>query len=450
VKREITNVAASVHRRLLNATHLRGGDFNLTLQRYGAERFLYRLGASPHRDRFVLKGAMLLVLWEGFLARPTRDLDLAGYWDNDGASLLDAFREICTVPSPGDGLAFHSDSIKIEPVREASKYHGFRLRLSIGLGSAVIALQVDVGFGDAIVPPTLDVVYPVLLDADPPQVRAYPREAVVAEKLHAMVTHGVLTSRFKDFLDIETLSRRFSFGGSTLAASITATFARRDTGFSGWPPALAAPFYSDPTLSDGWNRYLKRSRIANGSTRLRADRRARDHVPGAARPRAFERPGVQTNVAARRTLAMTRPRYKAYPAYKDSGIEWLGKIPAHWALKRLKFTSDLNPLPPAVRRLPQDAEVSFVPMEAVGAYGGLDLSRTRTLADVGSGHTYFADGDVVVAKITPCFENGKGALAAALANGVAYGTTELHVLRAGRAIDRAYLVGPLTAHTCST
>jgi len=132
-------------------------------------------------------------------------------------------------------------------------------------------------------------------------------------------------------------------------------------------------------------------------------------------------------------------RFKRYPAYKDSGVEWLGEIPAHWDVKRLKFSVELNPSALKEHKLSEDSEVSFVPMEAVGEYGGLDLSRTKRLADVRSGYTYFADGDVVIAKITPCFENGKGALAAGLTNGVAFGTTELHVLRALDAVDRRYL-----------
>jgi type I restriction enzyme, S subunit len=127
---------------------------------------------------------------------------------------------------------------------------------------------------------------------------------------------------------------------------------------------------------------------------------------------------------------MIPPRYKPYPAYKDSGIEWLGRIPKHWEVKRLKFAAELNPSPLEIRRLPRNAEISFVPMEAVGEYGGLDLTRTKAIANVDSGLTYFRDGDVIVAKITPCFENGKGALAGGLTGGAAFGTTELHVLRA--------------------
>ncbi len=132
-------------------------------------------------------------------------------------------------------------------------------------------------------------------------------------------------------------------------------------------------------------------------------------------------------------------RFKPYPAYKDSGVEWLGEIPAHWEAKWLKFAAVLNPSASETRPPPPTTEVSFVPMEAVGEYGGLDLSRTRALADAETGYTYFRDGDVVVAKITPCFENGKGARATGLTNGVAFGTTELHLLRATPALDGTFL-----------
>ena len=137
-------------------------------------------------------------------------------------------------------------------------------------------------------------------------------------------------------------------------------------------------------------------------------------------------------------MATLTAKYKPYPAYKPSGIEWLGEIPKHWEIKRLKYVADLNPRASEGRKLDSATEVSFVPMESVGEYGGLDLSLTKELADVGDGYTYFADGDVLVAKITPCFENGKGSLAEGLVNGVAFGTTELHVLRCGPELDRGF------------
>ena len=131
-------------------------------------------------------------------------------------------------------------------------------------------------------------------------------------------------------------------------------------------------------------------------------------------------------------------KYHAYPDYKPSGVEWLGEVPAHWEVRRLKYVAALNPSASAVRKLAPDIEVSFVPMEAVGEYGGLDLSLTKELSDVVDGYTYFSNGDVVVAKITPCFENGKGSLASELANGIAFGTTELHVMRCHPELDKRF------------
>jgi len=121
--------------------------------------------------------------------------------------------------------------------------------------------------------------------------------------------------------------------------------------------------------------------------------------------------------------------FPRYPEYKDSGVEWLGEVPAHWKVRRLRFAAALNPSKSEVRGMPGDTEVSFLPMEAVGENGSLDLEQTRALGDVLNGYTYFKEGDVTLAKITPCFENGKGAIMRGLCNGVGLGTTELTVVR---------------------
>jgi len=132
-------------------------------------------------------------------------------------------------------------------------------------------------------------------------------------------------------------------------------------------------------------------------------------------------------------------KFPAYPKYKPSGVEWLGDVPEHWEVKRGRFVMQVNPCRGNAAELDPDDEVSFVPMEAVGVLGGLNLEQTKSISEIGPGYTEFQNGDVVVAKITPCFENGKGALAADLINGVAFGTTELHVLRAASALDSRFL-----------
>ena len=262
--RPVTNFAASARARLLDLTRRRHGNFQFTLQRYVAERFLYRLGASALRDRFVLKGAMLFVHWDSMIFRPTKDLDLAGYWENDAVSLKSAFHEICSIPCLRDGLEFDLDTTTIEPIRDGAEYHGFRIRVNALLAGALIPFQLDVGFGDAVVPEPVEIVYPTLLDAEPPRVRAYPREAAIAEKLHAMVSLAGANTRYKDFYDIHLLSVRFAFEGATIAAAISATFSRRRSAtLSPWPVALTPAFYSEASRADQWRRYLSRSRLAD-------------------------------------------------------------------------------------------------------------------------------------------------------------------------------------------
>lgn len=129
---------------------------------------------------------------------------------------------------------------------------------------------------------------------------------------------------------------------------------------------------------------------------------------------------------------------RAESEVKSTGLDYLPKIPSHWKILRLRFAAEINPSASEIQ-LPADALVSFVPMEAVGEYGGLTLDREKPLDEISQGYTYFRDQDVVVAKITPCFENGKGALADNLINGVAFGTTELHVLRARNEIYPPFL-----------
>ncbi len=148
------------------------------------------------------------------------------------------------------------------------------------------------------------------------------------------------------------------------------------------------------------------------------------------------------------TPATTQPvgKWKPYLTYKDSGIEWLGEIPAHWEVKRLKFNCNINPRP-GLQNFPDDLEASFLPMECIGEDGSLLLDRTRTVEQVRQGYTNFQDNDVIVAKITPCFENGKGALCEGLLNGIGFGTTELHVLRANRESQPKYIYYLTKSHS---
>ena len=135
-----------------------------------------------------------------------------------------------------------------------------------------------------------------------------------------------------------------------------------------------------------------------------------------------------------------RRRFPRYPTYRESDSKWLLDIPAHWGIRRLRFVAAINPTKSEIAGLLADDLVSFVPMEAVNEFGGVQLDQTRPLETVTQGYTYFRNGDIVIAKITPCFENGKGSIADQLVNGIGFGTTELHVVRPiPSKLDRQYL-----------
>lgn len=163
------------------------------------ERFLYRLSRSAYAERFVLKGALLLLVWLGETLRPTRDADLLGFGELSDDTLRDIFREVCTVEVEPDAVSLLPDTVEVQAIREEDAYGGRRITLQGRLGTARLRVQVDIGVGDVVNPEPQWLEYPSLLGLPRPRLRAYPREALVAEKLHAMVVLGMRNSRMKDF-----------------------------------------------------------------------------------------------------------------------------------------------------------------------------------------------------------------------------------------------------------
>jgi predicted nucleotidyltransferase component of viral defense system len=257
------NLPASVRQRLLNLARQRGEDFNFILTLYGLERLLYRLGKSPYRKDFVLKGAMLLRAWSVSAHRPTRDLDLLGRGERTLARQETIFADPWRLPVEEDGLSLEPESIRSEEIREAQEYGGIRVTMTARLGNARIPIQVDIGFGDAVTPGVAEVAYPTLLDGAPPLLLAYPPETVVAEKLQAVVALGAANTRMKDFYDLWILARGFSFSGDSLARAIAATFSRRGTPIPNEAPVGLAPeFYADPGKQRQWGAFLGRTGLA--------------------------------------------------------------------------------------------------------------------------------------------------------------------------------------------
>lgn len=204
---------------------------------------------------------MLFWLWEELPYRPTRDLDLLGYGPDDAERLRTVFTALCAVDVPADGLVFDPSTISIKAIREESRYHGQRVKLLGFLERTRLSVQVDVGFGDAVVPTPDEVVFPSLLGHPAAQLRAYRRETVVAEKLHALVEHGLATSRIKDLVDLWHLAQHASFAGAELVAAIAATFQRRGTALPLEPPALTTAFSDSPVQQQLWQSFLARSEM---------------------------------------------------------------------------------------------------------------------------------------------------------------------------------------------
>jgi hypothetical protein len=176
-----TNLAASVSARLLNQTRKTGADYQNLLTSYCLERFLYRLSVSDRRDRFVLKGAMLLRLWSDQPYRATRDLDLLRRGDGAFESIRDDLEAIVATPVTDDAVTFDAHGIKIDAIRAEDEYAGARVTLPASSGTARITLQIDMGIGDGVWPPPQLCPYPTLLDLPAPEILAYPKEAVIAK-----------------------------------------------------------------------------------------------------------------------------------------------------------------------------------------------------------------------------------------------------------------------------
>ena len=256
------NLSASVLARLLKLAKQRGDNYNLLLNRFALERLLCRIAASPHADRFLLKGALLFSLWYDESHRPTRDADLLGFGPDDADSVVATFRDIADIEL-NDGIVFDPKTVRADAIREGNRYGGLRVKLAGRLGNVRCALQIDVGFGDAVTPKPVSVVFPVILDdLAAPRLRVYPVYTVIAEKFHAMTVLGSANSRMKDFYDIAVIAQRTELDGATLAKAIAATFSRRNTPLPGQPPvALTRDFSEDATKQLRWQAFLNKGRL---------------------------------------------------------------------------------------------------------------------------------------------------------------------------------------------
>lgn len=229
MKKSVKNMSVSVHDRLLAQSRLDKRPFQELLQYFAMERFLYRWSKSPHATQFVLKGALMLRIWKVSEIRPTMDIDMLGKMRNEETVILEMIKSIISTKVDPDGLEFDPDSVTATRITEDAEYEGLRIGFTGCLGTAIINMQVDIGFGDIIYPAPQPMELPAMLNFPSGRLLCYSRESTIAEKFEAAVSLGNANSRMKDFYDIWVLSRQFDFNGETLGEAVRLTFHKRGT-----------------------------------------------------------------------------------------------------------------------------------------------------------------------------------------------------------------------------
>lgn len=251
------NIAASVKQRLLNISREQGRGFDLLLVRFALERLLLRLSKSQFRDRFILKGGMLVTQWFAHDNRETRDIDFLGFGSDQPEAVRSIFGEIMQIKCD-DGLMFDIDAITAIPIREAMEYGGIRLRTAAYLEKTRIPIVLDIGFGDALADPGQTIDYPSILGMDRPNIRSYPPASVIAEKFQAVVALGLVNGRMKDFYDLWAVPKALEIEATALDAAIATTFERRGTPVPTERPAgLSEAMAQDPTAQQRWRAYVE-------------------------------------------------------------------------------------------------------------------------------------------------------------------------------------------------
>lgn len=257
----IRNIAASVRNRLLNLARGAGKPYNEILIQYALERFLFRLSKSPFNHEFLLKGGLLLMARGLPQARPTRDIDLLGLSANEPDAIPRIFQTIGESAFQ-DGVIFDFTQMSYETLTAESEYPGIRLRFQGRIGSATVPMQIDIGFGDIVVPDPTEITFPTLLETEPPVILGYAPETVIAEKFEAALDLAYLNSRMKDYYDIWFLSKTRAFVGQILQEATVSTCRRRKTEVRSDAEMFRDEFMVKPDKQSQWMAFLRKSALS--------------------------------------------------------------------------------------------------------------------------------------------------------------------------------------------
>lgn len=257
------NYAASVRAKLTVVANRENVRFQQIVMRFLHERLLYRLAQSRFSENFCLKGGTLFYAMEGLTARPTKDLDLLGRKiSNTPEHLGTVFQEICEIVCEADGVVFEKDKIEVSEIVKEGDYRGTRILLSVQLGQIREKIQVDIGFGDKIVPRPVHMIFPVILDLPAPELLCYSIESVIAEKFHAMIALSEINSRMKDFYDLSRLLQPGRYDPETLKSAVKETFQTRQTKYPVAHPLFTIDFGENAKRQQQWKVFLQKSKLS--------------------------------------------------------------------------------------------------------------------------------------------------------------------------------------------
>ena len=258
--RKVKNITASVRARLLAIAKASNRDFNAVLLQYFQERFLYRLSLSPHKSRYILKGALLFLSYGMPRSRPTRDIDPLGTDSGYIRQELESdIRAILSIEAD-DGVVFCPERIESELINENTNNKGFRIHCESQLERIKMRFHIDIGFGDQITPHPISVDFPTLLDDMPvPNIIAYTPESAIAEKFEAIVKLGYITSRMKDFYDIIYLAENYRFESDILLEAISNTFRIRQTDMSDRQQIFSEAYSHDKNKQTQWSAFISKN-----------------------------------------------------------------------------------------------------------------------------------------------------------------------------------------------
>lgn len=259
-KGNITNYGKSIRTKLLSIAKKENVFYQTVLTRYFQERLLYRMAQTRFRNNFFLKGGALMYAYERFAARPTLDIDFLGNGiNNEGATIIAAFKEICAVPYEEDGVVFDVDNMTAQNITEFKDYHGVRLSIPVKMDTISQVMTMDIGFGDVVTPNPVDLDYPVLLVHLPSaNILAYSLETVIAEKMHTVIDLADQSSRMKDYYDLYAILSNEKYDGDILKEAIVRTFKNRHTDYDADTMFFRKEFADNPQMAIRWNAFIRK------------------------------------------------------------------------------------------------------------------------------------------------------------------------------------------------